>query len=52
MTHNIIYNVFVFLCVKVQAAPAEEGGAGGAGEKPEGAAGKNGAGEPNAPSHS
>lgn len=41
-----------FLNVKVQTVGAEEGGAGGAGEKSERATGQNGAGEPNPPIHS
>lgn len=42
----------VLLCVKVQAAPAKEGRTGRDGEKCERATRENGAGEPNAPSHS
>lgn len=40
------------LCVKVQAAAAEERRPGGPGEESEGAAGKNDLGEPGAQSHS
>lgn len=46
----MVYNVILY--VKVQTVPPEEGGPGGAGEKSEIPAGKNGTGEPNPPNHS
>lgn len=51
-TSGIYWYIMCFLYMKIQTVPAEEGGAGGAVEKSERPAGKNGAGEPNSPNHS